>query len=63
MDKRLLALEELHRKEKEEADLIFAEQRKNYEAQIDALQRKVEEQSMTMSLYRYVATAITSITS
>ena len=52
MEKRLLALEELHRKEKEEADQIFAEQRKNYEAQIDALQRKVEEQSMTMSLYR-----------
>ena len=52
MSKRLLALEELHRKEKEEADQIFAEQRKNYEAQIDALQRKVEEQTMTMSLYR-----------
>ena len=54
MDKRLLALEELHKKEKEEADQMFAEQRKNYEAQIDALQRKVEEQSMTMSMYRYM---------
>lgn len=53
MSQRLLALEELHRKEKEEADQLFAEQRKNYEAQIDALQRKVEEQTMTMSLYRY----------
>lgn len=52
MSKRLLALEELHRKEKEEADQLFAEQRKNYEAQIDALQKKVEEQTMTMSLYR-----------
>lgn len=57
MSQRLLALEELHRKEKEEADQLFAEQRKNYEAQIDALQRKVEEQTMsmstmTMSLYR-----------
>lgn len=52
MEQRLLALEELHRKEKEEADQLFAEQRKNYEAQIDALQRKVEEQTMTMSLYR-----------
>lgn len=53
MSKRLLALEELHRKEKEEADQLFAEQRKNYEAQIDALQKKVEEQTMTMSLYRF----------
>lgn len=52
MEQRLMALEEIHRKEKEEADQLFAEQRKNYEAQIDALQRKVEEQTMTMSLYR-----------
>ncbi|XP_059352577.1 kinesin-like protein unc-104 [Daphnia carinata] len=51
MEQRLMALEEIHRKEKEEADQLFAEQRKNYEAQIDALQRKVEEQTMTMSLY------------
>ncbi|XP_045024716.1 kinesin-like protein unc-104 isoform X3 [Daphnia magna] len=51
MEQRLMVLEELHRKEKEEADQLFAEQRKNYEAQIDALQRKVEEQTMTMSLY------------
>lgn len=54
MEQRLMALEEIHRREKEEADQLFAEQRKNYEAQIDALQRKVEEQTMTMSLYRYV---------
>lgn len=51
MEKRLLALEEQFRKEKEEADQLFEEQRKNYEARIDALQRQVEEQSMTMSMY------------
>ncbi|XP_043279198.1 kinesin-like protein unc-104 isoform X4 [Venturia canescens] len=51
MEKRLLNLEEQFRKEKEEADLLFEEQRKNYEARIDALQKQVEEQSMTMSMY------------
>ncbi|XP_052128712.1 kinesin-like protein unc-104 isoform X4 [Frankliniella occidentalis] len=51
MDKRLMALEEQFRKEKQEADNIFEEQRKNYEARIDALQKQVEEQSMTMSMY------------
>lgn len=51
MDKRLFALEEQFRKEKQEADNIFEEQRKNYEARIDALQKQVEEQSMTMSMY------------
>ncbi|XP_033229959.1 kinesin-like protein unc-104 isoform X4 [Belonocnema kinseyi] len=51
MEKRLLNLEEQFRKEKEEADQLFEEQRKNYEARIDALQKQVEEQSMTMSMY------------
>ncbi|XP_046405609.1 kinesin-like protein unc-104 isoform X2 [Ischnura elegans] len=51
MEKRLVALEEQFRKEKEEADLLFEEQRKSYEARIDALQKQVEEQSMTMSMY------------
>ncbi|XP_025602688.2 kinesin-like protein unc-104 isoform X7 [Athalia rosae] len=51
MEKRLLVLEEQFRKEKEEADQLFEEQRKNYEARIDALQKQVEEQSMTMSMY------------
>ncbi|KAK2579261.1 hypothetical protein KPH14_008221 [Odynerus spinipes] len=51
MEKRLLVLEEQFRKEKEEADQFFEEQRKNYEARIDALQKQVEEQSMTMSMY------------
>ncbi|KAJ0174763.1 hypothetical protein K1T71_009871 [Dendrolimus kikuchii] len=51
MQKRLLALEEQFRKEKEHADQQFEEQRKNYEARIDALQRQVEEQSVTMSMY------------
>ncbi|XP_024082076.1 kinesin-like protein unc-104 isoform X9 [Cimex lectularius] len=51
MNKRLLALEEQFRKEKEDADQKFEEQRKTYEARIDALQKQVEEQSMTMSMY------------
>ncbi|CAG9564965.1 unnamed protein product [Danaus chrysippus] len=51
MQKRLMAIEEQWRKEKEHADQQFEEQRKNYEARIDALQRQVEEQSVTMSMY------------
>ncbi|XP_034947689.1 kinesin-like protein unc-104 isoform X4 [Chelonus insularis] len=51
MDKRLMMLEEQHRKEKETADQLFEEERKNYKARIDALQKQVEEQSMTMSMY------------
>ncbi|XP_014600352.1 PREDICTED: kinesin-like protein unc-104 isoform X1 [Polistes canadensis] len=51
MEKRLMVLEEQFRKEKEEADQFFEEQRKSYEARIDALQKQVEEQSMTMSMY------------
>ncbi|XP_076291944.1 kinesin family member unc-104 isoform X2 [Lasioglossum baleicum] len=51
MDKRVLLLEEQYRKDKEVADQLFEKQRKSYEARIDALQRQVEEQSMTMSMY------------
>ncbi|XP_076265727.1 kinesin family member unc-104 isoform X2 [Rhynchophorus ferrugineus] len=51
MQKKLVTLEEQYRKEKEAADQLFDEQRKNYEARIDALQKQVEEQSMTMSMY------------
>lgn len=51
MKQRLMALEEQFRKEKQTADEAFEEQRKNYEARIDALQKQVEEQSMTMSMY------------
>lgn len=49
MEKKLVALEEQFRKEKEEADQLFEEQRKNYEAKIESLQRQVNEQSMTIS--------------
>ncbi len=49
MEKKLIALEEQYKKEKEEADQIFEEQRKNYEQTIERLQRQVDEQSMTMS--------------
>ncbi|RXG60720.1 Kinesin-like protein, partial [Armadillidium vulgare] len=51
MQKRLVALEEQYMKEKEEAEKQFEKERQNYEARIDALQRQVEEQSMTMSMY------------
>lgn len=55
MEKKLVALEEQFRKEKEEADQLFEEQRKNYEAKIESLQRQVNEQSMTISSL-YVST-------
>ncbi|XP_012160179.1 kinesin-like protein unc-104 isoform X4 [Ceratitis capitata] len=51
MQKRLDNLEEQYKREKLQADQQFEEQRKNYEARIDALQKQVEEQSMTMSMY------------
>lgn len=51
MKKRLDALEDQFKKEKKQADQHFEEQRKNYEARIDALQKQVEEQTMTMSMY------------
>ncbi|XP_033253516.1 kinesin-like protein unc-104 [Drosophila miranda] len=49
--KRLDNLEEQYKREKMQADQQFEEQRKTYEARIDALQKQVEEQSMTMSMY------------
>lgn len=51
MQKRLDTLEEQYKREKLQADQEFEEQRKSYEARIDALQKQVEEQSMTMSMY------------
>lgn len=51
MEKRLFALEEQFKREKMQADQQFEEQRKSYEARINALQKQVEEQSMTMSMY------------
>lgn len=57
MEKRLVALEAQFKKEKEEADQQFEEQRKTYEARIDALQKQVEEQSMTMSMYSNLTSA------
>ncbi|XP_065367274.1 kinesin-like protein unc-104 isoform X6 [Calliphora vicina] len=51
MKKRLDVLEEQYKREKMQADQEFEEQRKSYEARIDALQKQVEEQSMTMSMY------------
>ncbi|KAF0296233.1 Kinesin-like protein unc-104 [Amphibalanus amphitrite] len=57
MEKRLEAMEEQFKKEKEESKLQFEKERKNYEAKIDALQKQVEEQTMTMSMYSsYTAT-------
>jgi kinesin family member 1 len=57
MKKRLVALEAQFKREKEEADQQFEEQRKTYEARIDALQKQVEEQSMTMSMYSNMTSA------
>ncbi|KAI1301470.1 Kinesin-like protein [Halotydeus destructor] len=49
MEQKLIALEEQYKKEKEEADILFEEQRKTYEARIESLERVVNEQSMTIS--------------
>lgn len=57
MKKRLVVLEAQFKREKEEADQQFEEQRKTYEARIDALQKQVEEQSMTMSMYSNMTSA------
>lgn len=57
MEKRLIALEAQFKREKEEADQQFEEQRKTYEARIDALQKQVEEHAMTMSMYSNLTSA------
>lgn len=49
MEQKLISLEEQYRREKAEADMIFEDAKKNYEEQIEKLQRQVNEQSMTMS--------------
>ncbi|XP_028968277.1 kinesin-like protein unc-104 [Galendromus occidentalis] len=50
MEKKVVAIEEQYKREKEEADQHFAEERKNYEAKIESLQRQVEEVSMMSSM-------------
>ncbi|CAG0884871.1 unnamed protein product [Cyprideis torosa] len=50
-EQQLKAMEEQFRKEKELADEKFQQERKTYEDRIVALQRQVEEQSMTLSMY------------
>ncbi|ESP03560.1 hypothetical protein LOTGIDRAFT_224357 [Lottia gigantea] len=49
MNQRLLNLEEQYRKEKIEADILFEEQRKDYEIRIQSLQEQVERHSMMSS--------------
>ncbi|KAL8620050.1 hypothetical protein ACOMHN_015332 [Nucella lapillus] len=51
MEQRLMNLEEQYRKEKEEADLIFEQQRQDYESRIQCLQEQVERHSMISSDY------------
>ena len=50
METKMKTMEELWRKEKEEATQAFHQERKKYEDQIDTLQKQVMEQSMTMSM-------------
>ncbi|XP_052820587.1 kinesin-like protein unc-104 isoform X2 [Mya arenaria] len=50
MESKLMALEEQYRKEKEEADLLFEQQRKDYETRIKTLQEEVERHSMMSSV-------------
>ena len=51
MAKKLKEMETAWRKEKEEANEAFQQERKKYEDQIESLQKQVMEQSMTMSMY------------
>ncbi|GIY37348.1 kinesin-like protein unc-104 [Caerostris extrusa] len=48
---RLVALEEQYKKSKEEADQLFQQEKKIFEAKIESLQRQVEEQSLMSSMY------------
>ena len=50
MESKMKEMEELWRKEKEEATQAFQQERKKYEDQIETLQKQVMEQSMTMSM-------------
>ncbi|GFN74277.1 kinesin-like protein, partial [Plakobranchus ocellatus] len=50
MESRLVLLEEQYRKEKEEADLLFEQQRQDYENRIQSLQEQVERHSMISSV-------------
>ncbi|CAG5136554.1 unnamed protein product, partial [Candidula unifasciata] len=50
MESRLMLLEEQYRKEKEEADLLFEQQRQDYENRIQCLQEQVERHSMISSI-------------
>ncbi|XP_021372883.1 kinesin-like protein unc-104 isoform X4 [Mizuhopecten yessoensis] len=49
MEQRLCVLEEQYKKEKEEADQLFEQQRKDYEIRIQSLQEQVERHSMISS--------------
>lgn len=51
MAKKLKEIEDQWRKDKEEANQAFQQERKKYEDQIESLQKQVMEQSMTMSMY------------
>lgn len=51
MEIRLNELEEQYKKEKEEAHLMFEQQRKDYETKIQTLQEQVERHSMMSSQY------------
>ncbi|XP_054159811.1 kinesin-like protein unc-104 [Oppia nitens] len=61
MEQKLIVMEEQYRKEKEEADQLFEEQRKTYEQTIERLQKQVNEQSMTMSsMYASTVSSMTT---
>lgn len=51
MERKFIQLMEQCRKEKEEAANLFQQQRQTYEQTIESLQRKVNEQNMTISMY------------
>ena len=50
MESRLKELEEKYKKEKEETDLLFEKQRKEYESKITTLEEEVMRASMMSSI-------------
>ena len=46
MEKKLYEMEEQFKKQKEEADLLFEQQRKDYESRLQVLQKQIETQSI-----------------
>ena len=56
MEQKMKEMEELWRKEKEQADQAFQQERKKYEDQIETLQKQVTEQSIPQNQTKTMCT-------